>query len=81
MARFIVKPPGSCWRPRSHVSEAPRLRAADDPAEQVLKKHGLRIVGSLALAETEAPIKSKLTEARRIAQQIRLVADASRAAP
>ncbi len=49
------------------------LRAADDPAEQVLKKHGLRLVGLLAVAETEAPFKSKLTEARRIAQQIRLL--------
>jgi hypothetical protein len=50
-----------------------QLRAADDPAEQILKKHGLRLVGLMAVAETEAPFKSKLTEARRIAQQIRLL--------
>jgi hypothetical protein len=47
------------------------LWAADEPAEQVLKKHGLRIVGSMAVADTEAPIKSKLAEARRAAQRLR----------
>jgi hypothetical protein len=48
-----------------------QARAADDPSEQVLKKNQLRMVGSLAIADTEAPIKSKLTEARRTAQRLR----------
>jgi hypothetical protein len=47
------------------------LRAADDSAEQVLKKNGLEIKGALALADTEGPVKSKLTEARRLAQRLR----------
>jgi hypothetical protein len=47
------------------------VRAAQDADPDALKGHGLKIVGSLALADTEAPIKSKLTEARRLSQQIR----------
>ncbi len=38
-------------------------------AEETLKKHGLKIVGSLAVTETEAQIKSKLTEIRRLSRQ------------
>ena len=41
-----------------------------DPASEALKKHGLKIVGSLAVADEEAEIKTKLTEARRLSKQL-----------
>ena len=48
----------------------PRVRAADGPGERVLKKHGLKIAGTLAVAEEEAEIKTKLAEARRLSKQL-----------
>jgi hypothetical protein len=49
---------------RTHV------RAADGPGSGALKKHGLRIAGTLAVADEEAEIKTKLTEARRLSKQL-----------
>ena len=51
------------------LGRAPVL-AADEPKNEVLKKHGLKIVGTLAVLETETEIKSKLTEARRLSKQL-----------
>jgi hypothetical protein len=48
----------------------PPAHAADGPASKILKKHGLRIVGSLAVVEEEAVIKSKLNDARRQSKQL-----------
>jgi hypothetical protein len=48
----------------------PPVHAADGPASKTLKKHGLRIVGSLAVVDEEAAIKSKLIEARRLSKQL-----------
>jgi hypothetical protein len=48
----------------------PQVRAADGTENPVLKKHGLKIVGTLAVVDEEAEIKSKLTEARRISKQL-----------
>ena len=47
-----------------------RCEAADGTENPVLKKHGLKIVGTLAVVDEEAEIKSKLTEARRISKQL-----------
>jgi hypothetical protein len=44
--------------------------AADDPHDEVLAKHGLKIVGSLAVLETESEVKNKLNELRRISKQL-----------
>ena len=48
----------------------PPVHAADGPGNEVLKKHGLKIAGSLAVVDEEAEIKSKLTEARRLSKQL-----------
>jgi hypothetical protein len=48
----------------------PPVHAADGPGSKTFKKHGLRIVGSLAVVDEEAAIKSKLTEARRLSKQL-----------
>ncbi len=51
------------------VGRAPIL-AADEPKNEVLEKHGLKIVGTLSVLETESEIKSKLTEVRRLSKQL-----------
>jgi uncharacterized coiled-coil DUF342 family protein len=48
----------------------PPLCVADGPSSEVLKKHGLQLVGSLALVDEEAQIKSNLAEARRLSKQL-----------
>ena len=48
----------------------PQVRAADGTENPVLKKHGLKIVGTLAVVDEEAAIKSKLTEVRAISKQL-----------
>ena len=48
----------------------PQVSAADGPENEVLKKHGLKIAGSLAVADEEAEIKTKLTDARRLSKQL-----------
>ena len=45
-------------------------RAGEGPENELLKKHGLKIVGALAVLETESDIKNKLNEARRLAKQL-----------
>ena len=52
------------------VLARPPAHAADGPASKILKKHGLKIVGSLAVVDEEAEIKSKLAEARRLSKQL-----------
>jgi hypothetical protein len=48
----------------------PPVHAADGQGNVVLKKHGLKIVGSLAVVAEEADIKTKLSEARRLSKQL-----------
>jgi hypothetical protein len=48
----------------------PSVRAADSPANEALKKLGLKIVGSLYVLEAESDIKNKLAEARRLSKQL-----------
>jgi hypothetical protein len=48
----------------------PPLCAAEGPANEALKKHGLRIVGTLAVVDEEAQIKTNLAEARRQSKQL-----------
>jgi hypothetical protein len=50
--------------------ERPAASAVDGPENEVLKKHGLKIVGSLAVAGEEAEIKTKLVDARRLSRQL-----------
>jgi len=49
----------------------PSVRAADGPGSELLKKHGLKIVGSLAVVETEADVKAKLSEAKRLSKELK----------
>lgn len=51
--------------------ERPSVRAADEPGSELLKKHGLKIVGSLAVVETEADVKAKLSEAKRLSKELK----------
>ena len=48
----------------------PPAHAADGASSKTLKKHGLRIVGSLAVVEEEAAVKTKLADARRLSKQL-----------
>lgn len=48
----------------------PHVQAADGGGGDVLKKHGLKIVGLLAVVDEEAEIKTKLAEARRLYKQL-----------
>jgi hypothetical protein len=48
----------------------PQVNAADGTANEVLKKHGLKIIGSLAVADEEPEIKTKLVDARRLSKQL-----------
>jgi hypothetical protein len=47
-----------------------QVRAGDGPGNAVLKKHGLKIAGSLAVADEESEIKTKLSDARRLSKQL-----------
>jgi hypothetical protein len=47
-----------------------QVRAADGPENPVLKKHGLKMAGSLAVADEESDIKTKLSDARRLSKQL-----------
>jgi uncharacterized coiled-coil DUF342 family protein len=46
------------------------VHAADGPASDTLKKNGLHIAGTLALADEEPQIKTSLAEARRLSKQL-----------
>jgi uncharacterized coiled-coil DUF342 family protein len=48
----------------------PTVHAADGSGSAILKKHGLKIAGTLAVVDEEAEIKSKLAEARRLSKQL-----------
>jgi hypothetical protein len=48
----------------------PWVHAADGPDSDLLKKHGLRIAGTLAVVDEEAQIKTNLAEARRLSKQL-----------
>ncbi len=48
-----------------------RARGADGPGHEVLKKHGLTIVGSLAVTDEEAAIKSKMGAVRRLSRELK----------
>jgi hypothetical protein len=50
--------------------ERPSVRAADGPGSEALKQHGLKMAGSVAVAELEADVKNKLNEARRLLKQL-----------
>jgi len=45
-------------------------RAALGPGDELLKKHGLRLAGSLAVATEEAEVKTKVIDARRLSKQL-----------
>ena len=49
---------------------APTVDAADAPENEVFKKHGLKVAGSLVVASEEPEIKTKLSDARRISKQL-----------
>lgn len=51
--------------------DRPRAGAAEESADYILAKHGLKMAGSLAVAIEEANVKTKLTEARRLSKQLR----------
>jgi len=51
------------------VGRVPVL-AAEGPQNEVLKKHGLKIVGSLSVLETESDVKNKMNEVRRLSKQL-----------
>jgi hypothetical protein len=44
--------------------------AAEDTRNAVFKKNGLKVVGTVAVLETESEVKNKLTEARRLSKQL-----------
>jgi len=46
------------------------IRAEDGPEKDVLKKHGMRVLGSLWVLEAESDFKNKLTDARRQVRQL-----------
>ena len=48
----------------------PSVHAADGPANDILKKNGLHIAGTLAVVDEEAQIKTNLAEARRLSKQL-----------
>jgi hypothetical protein len=48
----------------------PSARAAEGQGDEILKQHGLKIAGSLAVALEESEVKSKLAEARRLSKQL-----------
>jgi hypothetical protein len=48
----------------------PTTHAADGSGTAILKKHGLKIAGSLAIVDEEGEIKSKLADARRLSKQL-----------
>jgi hypothetical protein len=50
--------------------DGPSVGAAEGPENEVLKKHGLRIAGTLAVASEEAEIKTKLADTRRLSRQL-----------
>jgi small-conductance mechanosensitive channel len=50
--------------------DRPAARAADSPGGDVFKKHGLKLAGTLAVADEEAEIKTKLSEFRRTSKQL-----------
>jgi len=44
--------------------------ATDGPQNEVLKQHGLKIVGSLSVLETESEVKNKMNELRRLSKDL-----------
>jgi hypothetical protein len=44
--------------------------AGDGPDNPVLKKHGLKVVGALAVLESESQVKNKLSDVRRLSRQL-----------
>ena len=48
----------------------PRARAGDGAANDILKKNGLHIAGTLAVVDEEPQIKTNLAEARRLSKQL-----------
>lgn len=46
------------------------VRAAEGPAHEILKKYGLKLAGTLVIADEETDIKTKLSEARRLSKQL-----------
>jgi hypothetical protein len=48
------------------------VRAAGNPAEELLKKHGLKLVGSLYVLELESDVQTKMNELNRQAAKLKL---------
>ncbi len=56
-----------------------RLGAAAPSPEDVLKAHGLKLVGSLYVLEAETDVQKKLTELRQVARKLKLAQSRQRA--
>ena len=70
MTRSFLVWPAACMTVALACLARPQVSAADGPENEVLKKHGLKIAGSLAVAIEEAEIKTKLVDARRLSKQL-----------
>jgi uncharacterized coiled-coil DUF342 family protein len=70
MIRSFLVGTAACLTVALACLASPQLRAADGTGNEVLKKHGLKMAGSLAVATEEPEIKTKLSDARRLSKQL-----------
>jgi hypothetical protein len=70
MTRSFLVGTAACLTVALACLASPQLRAADGTENAVLKKHGLKMAGSLAVATEEPDIKTKLSDARRLSKQL-----------
>jgi hypothetical protein len=70
MTRPCLVWPAACLAVALACLARPQISAADGPENEVLKKHGLKFAGSLAVANEESEIKTKLVDARRLSKQL-----------
>jgi hypothetical protein len=70
MTRSFLVGTAACLTVALACLASPQVRAADGPGNEVLKKHGLKMAGLLAVATEEAEIKTKLSDARRLSKQL-----------
>jgi hypothetical protein len=70
MTRSFLVGTAACLTVALACLASPQVRAADGTENAVLKKHGLKMAGLLAVATEEAEIKTKLSDARRLSKQL-----------
>jgi hypothetical protein len=70
MTRSFLVGTAACLTVALPCLASPQLRAADGTGNEVLKKHGLKMAGSLVVATEEPEIKTKLSDARRLSMQL-----------